>query len=231
MNQYEELEALVSENEPEPAPSDMAMNVTGWAYHGAVILIDGGTAFMIGALTIWFYGVIWFLANAIVFFVHHSNWERPENNDKQTKLSMVGMIVSVVTMFIAAAGVGTMYLLGTAAGWFQVAVEIFAVVVFFYHSISFAIYRFVDDQWQIERQIAKAKANARKKIAITKAAGSVVAANKQVLNERKSQYSQHGRQVVESALAKVEGRPFNPRPVPMASEMRDETENPTQGGE
>lgn len=210
MNEMNELEALVSENEPEPAPNNSSLDVAKYVYHGAVLIIDGVTAYTVSMITIWYYGVIWFLANAVVFMIHHSNWERSENNDKQEKNSMVGMIVSVSTMFILAAASGGVLISGRTDTWIRVAIEIFAITAFFYHAISFAVYRFTDDKWKLDRQIAKARANANKKVQITEAAGKVIEANKRVLAKRGEQYTQHGRNVVDKALAKVEGRDFIP---------------------
>ena len=231
MNEMEELEKLVSEGEPEPAPDNSPLDWSKHIYHAAVILIDALTAFMVSQLTMWYYGVVWFLANALVFFIHHRNWERAENNDKQDRNTIVGMIVSVASMFILAVVSGGLYLTETRGAWVQIGIEVFAVTLFFYHAISIAVYRFTDDKWIMDRQIAKARANANKKIQITEAAGKVIDANKKVLAKRHQQYSQHGRNVVDKALAKVSGEDFTPRAVPMAAEVKDDTGNPTQGGE
>ena len=228
MNQMEELEKLVSEGEPEPSPDNSPLDLAKYIYHAAVILIDALTAYMVGELTIWYYGVVWFLANALVFFIHHRNWERAENNDKQSRNTVVCMSVSVASMFILAIVSGGFYLTNTTGAWVQVGIEVFAVTLFFYHAIAIAIYRFTDDKWMMDRQIAKARANANKKIQITEAAGKVIDANKKVLAKRNEQYSQHGRQVVDKALAKVSNQDFTPRPV-MASEAETVKEvNPTE---
>lgn len=231
MDEMKELERLVSEGEPEPAPDNSPLDWAKYIYHAAVILIDGLTAYLVSVITLPYYGVVWFLANAVVFLIHHRNWERAENNEKQTKNATVGMIVSVASMFILATVTGGLYLTGTTGMWVQVGIEVFAVTLFFYHAISIAVYRFTDDKWVIDRQIAKARANANKKVQITEAAGKVIDANKKVLAKRNEQYANHGRAVVDKALAKVSGTEFQPRAVPMAAEAPDETANPTKGGE
>ncbi len=228
MNDIEELEKLVTEEAPEPPPSRSELTRAKIAYHAAVVLIDLVTAYTVGMLTFWYYGVIWFIGNAVVFFLHHGNWERPESNDNQSKTSIVGMIVAVSSMFVLAIFSGAMALVGNTKTWVQLTIEIFSVVVFFFHAVSFAVYYFQDDEWKINRQIAKAKANARKKVQIAKAAGKVIEANKDALRERNTQYGKHGQKVVDAALAKVENRQIQP-----SHQFGSETktpENPTKGG-
>lgn len=207
MNEFEELEQMVLDEAPEPAPDRSQLTRAKIAYHAAVILIDLVTAYTVGLLTVWYYGVIWFLGNAVVFFLHHSNWERAESNEKQTKNAVIGMVVAVVSMFILATFSGAMVLIENSPDWVVVSIEIFAVTVFFYHAGSFAVYYFQDDEWVLNRQISKAKANARKKVQIARAAGSIVVASKEALREKNAQYGRHGKQVVDAALSKVENRP------------------------
>lgn len=215
MNEFEELEQMVLDEAPDPAPDRSPLTRAKFAYHAAVILIDLVTAYTVGLLTVWYYGVIWFLGNAVVFFLHHSNWERAESNDRQTKNAVIGMIVAVASMFILATFSGAMVLIENAPEWVVVSIEIFAVTVFFYHAGSFAVYYFQDDEWVLNRQISKAKANARKKVQIAKAAGSIVVASKEALREKNNQYSKHGRGVVDAALSKVENRPIRQEPAQM----------------
>jgi len=239
MNEFEELEKMVLDEAPEPAPDRSPLSRAKFAYHAAVILIDIVTAYTVGLLTIWYYGVIWFLGNAVVFFLHHSNWERAESNDKQTKNAVIGMIVAVASMFILATFSGAMALIENAPTWVTVSIEVFAVTIFFYHAGAFAVYYFQDDEWVLNRQISKAKANARKKVQIARAAGSIVVASKEALRERNNQYGKHGRGVVDAALSKVENRPRvqeTPLQAPQkpvqafASDTRDNLpENPPTG--
>lgn len=214
MDEITELEKLVSEGEPEPPPNNAPLELSKWAYHIAVIVIDAVTAYTLGVITVWYYGVIWFLGNAVVFFFHHNNWERAENNNKQERLSLAGMIVAVFSMLIVAVAVGGVYLYGSHVFWMQFALEAFAVVAFFAHAVMFAVYRFIDDAWIINRQIAKAKANANKKVQFIEAAGTVIDANKKVLAKKGDLSKKHGGQVVERAVAKVTKTDFAPaKPV------------------
>lgn len=235
MNEFEELEQMVLEEAPEPPPDRSPLTRAKIAYHVAVFLIDLVTAYTVWMLTFWYYGIIWFLGNAVVFFLHHSNWERAESNEKQTKNAVIGMIVAIASMFILATFSGAMVLIEKAPDWVDVSIEIFAVTVFFYHAGSFAVYYFQDDEWILNRQISKAKANARKKVQIAKAAGSIVDASKEALREKNLQYNKHGRGVVDAALSKVENRPRNV-PAPMTANsaavqdyIKDEKVNPTNG--
>lgn len=213
MNEMTELEELVSEQEPEKKPSKTPLRNSEIAYHLAVILIDGITGYTIAMLTIWYYGVVWFLGNAVVFFIHHKNWERPENNNEQENNAMVGLIVSVASMVVVAVAAGSVYLLGSTSRWVTIGFEVLSVLLFCFHALQLALYRFADDEFKINRQIAKAKAIANKKVQIAKAAGAVVEANKMALQEKNNQYKKHGdRGAVDAALQRIENKP---RIVPM----------------
>ena len=214
MNEITELEELVSEQEPEPSPSKAQLRNSEIAYHLAVILIDGITGYTIAMLTIWYYGIVWFLGNAVVFFIHHKNWERPENNSDQEKNAMIGLIVSVASMVLVAVAAGAVFLIGFQSKWITVGFEVLSVLLFCFHALQLALYRFSDDEFKMNRQIAKAKAIANKKIQIAKAAGAVVQANKMALHEKNSQYQKHGdRGAVDAALARFEGKPARQQPA------------------
>ena len=207
MNDITELEEMVSEQEIEPQPDLIPMRNSAIAYHLGVILIDIITGYTVGALTFFYYGIIWFLGNAVVFFQHHRNWERAENNDVQEKNSQVGMIVSVTSMFVVALSAGGFLLAGINNVWVQVGFETLSVSLFFFHILQFALYRFSDDAWKLNRSIAKANAIANKKVAIAKAGGRVVEANKRALQERNSQYKKHGdRGAVDAAINSMAGK-------------------------
>ena len=79
------------------------------------------------------------------------------------------------------------------------------------------MYKFKDDSFVINRQIARAKAIANKKIEFAKAAGSVVSANKKFLDERNSQRNKHGAAPVDAALNRLEGKA--PKMAAYASEV------------
>lgn len=232
MDEITELEELVSEQEPEKPPSRAPLLNSEIAYHLAVILIDGITGYTVAMLTVWYYGVVWFLGNAVVFFVHHKNWERPENNDEQEENSKTGMIVSVISMVLVAIISGALFLTNTVSNWVTVGTEVVSVTLFCFHAGWLAFYRFADDEFKINRQIAKARAIANKKVKIAQAAGKVVMANKMALQEKNSQYKKHGdRGAVDAALARIEGKQ---KPMPanqvFASDVKDHTTpDPTKG--
>ncbi len=213
MNELDELEQLVAEQEPEPAPNNAPLERASFAYHAAVIFIDLITAYTVGVLTFWYYGVVWFLGNAVVFFLHHSNWERAENNASQSKNALIGMMVAVGSMFIIAATSGALLVAKVDNTWVKVGFEITAVTTFFFHAGMFAFYRFMDDDWKIRNQIANARAIANKKVKIARAAGLVIEANQKALAEKNKQVDKYGGGVVEAALAKVERRDQKPRPA------------------
>lgn len=231
-----ELEALVSEQAPEPPPDISPMRNSMIAYHLGVVLIDLVTGYTVGMLTFWYYGVIWFLGNAVVFFQHHKNWERAENNDAQEKNSRTGMVVSVLSMFVVALAAGGCLLGGLVNVWIQVGFEALSVSLFFFHMLQFALYRFADDAWQLNRTIAKARGNAHRKIKIIEAAGKVVEANRKALRERDGQYKKHGdRGAVDAAMARMEQRQQQPRQAAFAAnapkaELADKP-SPTSAGE
>jgi uncharacterized membrane protein len=222
MNELDELEQLVAEQEPEPAPNNAPLDRASFAYHAAVIFIDLITAYTVGVLTFWYYGIVWFLGNAVFFFLHHSNWERAENNADQNKNALIGMIVAVGSMFIIAATSGALLVAKVDNTWVKVGFEITAVTTFFFHAGMFAFYRFMDDDWKIRNQIANARAIANKKVKIARAAGLVIEANQKALDEKNKQVGKYGGGVVEAALAKVEKRDQKTK-----STANAQTEQPT----
>lgn len=213
MNQTE-LESIVSEEAPEEPIDNSALTNSTIAYNAAIIILELGSSVMVGMLTFWYYGIVWFLSGAISFNLHHKNWDSSLNNDKQQANAQTGMIVSVLAVVVmallaGAAMVNTKYsLVSFNAGWFSALVELFTVGLFCWHGFQFAMYRFADDSFNRNKQIAKAKANANKKIEIAKAAGSVVAANQKYISERDAQYQKYGdKGAVDAVLAKITGMP------------------------
>lgn len=201
MKDYQkELEALVGDDEAGYSPDYSALQRSEIAYQLAIILIDGGTAYIVGQLTLWYYGVLWFLGNAIVFFVHHMNWERPENNEKQEQNSKVGMIVSVGSMFVSALAAGSVFVLGLEGTWIKLVVELLAVGLFCFHALQFAMFRFADDVWQSNRTLSRNLAKTNKRVLLAKTSGKMVEGAKLYLAEREKQYQKHGEAPVNNAL-------------------------------
>jgi uncharacterized membrane protein len=230
MNEITELEELVSEQEPEKKPNRAPLRNSEIAYHLAVILIDGITGYTVAMLTIWYYGVVWFLGNAVVFFIHHKNWERPENNDDQEQNAQIGLIVSVASMVIMAVAAGSVFLIQITSRWITVGFEVLSVLLFCFHALQLALYRFADDEFKINRQIAKAKAIANKKVQIAKAAGAVVEANKLALQEKNNQYKKHGdKGAVDAAFNRIDNKPRPTFASSVENHLQDVTVNPTPG--
>ena len=227
MNEIDELEALVTEEAPEPPIDKSPIKNSTFAYHAVVIVLDLISGGIVGYLTFWFYGVIWFLAGAIAFFQHHKNWESPTNNDYQQKNSTIGMIVSVVAVGVMALASGAVLvltsrgLLAIDGGYIAAFVELVTVSLFIWNGYQFAMYKFKDDSFVIARQIARAQANAHKKIEFAKAAGSVVDANRKFITERNVQRNKHGAGAVDAALNKLQGR--NAAQMPMNANAADTT--------
>ena len=223
METIDELEQLVTEEAPEPPIDRRPIRNSTVAYHAVVIVLDVISGCIVGYMTFWFYGVIWFLAGAIAFFQHHKNWENPGNNDYQLSNSTVGMIVSVVAVAVMSLVSGAVLILTERnvftinSGYVSAFVELVTVSLFVWNGFQFAMYKFKDDSFVINRQIARAKAIANKKIEFAKAAGSVVSANKKFLDERNSQRNKHGAAPVDAALNRLEGKA--PKMVAYASEV------------
>jgi len=223
METIDELEQLVTEEAPEPPIDRRPIRNSTVAYHAVVIVLDVISGCIVGYMTFWFYGVIWFLAGAIAFFQHHKNWENPGNNDYQLNNSTVGMIVSVVAVAVMSLVSGAVLILTERnvftvnSGYVSAFVELVTVSLFVWNGFQFAMYKFKDDSFVINRQIARAKAIANKKIEFAKAAGSVVSANKKFLDERNSQRNKHGAAPVDAALNRLEGKA--PKMVSYASEV------------
>jgi hypothetical protein len=208
-NEISELEELVQDQKPEEPPDESSLKASTIAYQVAIVIVDGLTGATIAAISYWYYGVVWFLAGAISFFLHHKNWDSPRNNEKQVENAQTGMIVSVVAMVIMALAAAYVWVTKITSPYIEVAIVLPILVLFFWHAFQLAMYRFADDKFVIERAIASAKANAHKKVQIAKAAGTVVAASKDAIAEKNRQYERHGdRGAVDAAINKIGGRPM-----------------------
>lgn len=211
INDIDELTKLVEAEEPEPPTDTNNLRNSTIAYHAVVIVLDLISGAIIGYMSVWFYGVIWFLAGAIAFFQHHKNWENPNTNDYQLKNSTRGMVVSVVAVIAMGLLSGAVLILTSnniitfSSGYIGFAIEIVTVSLFVWNGYQFAMYKFKDDSFIIARDIARAKGNANKKIKLVEAAGTVVKANKAFLNERNNQHGKHGQKPVDAAFNKMQG--------------------------
>src|SRR5687767_4471720 len=105
-----ELEQMVAEEEVESPPDNSALTYSKYGYSMAVVVLDIITGWTIWQLTFWYYGALWFMAGAVVFYLHHKNWERVGNNQKQIDISKTGLIVSVVTMLLMALVAGGLFI-------------------------------------------------------------------------------------------------------------------------
>lgn len=218
IEEISELEAMVEDQKIETPPDNSALNWSKYAYNVAVFVLDLVTGWTIWQLTFWYYGVLWFMAGAVVFYLHQKNWERAGNNDEQVKISQAGLIVSVVSMVLMAVAAGGLWIAKTSGTivspmWSEIGVVGSAIALYAWHSVQLALYYFKDDNFVIERATARAKAQAEKKIKIIQAAGAVVDAGKKAVDERNNQYKRHGDSgAVDRAIAKVEKREFQPGP-------------------
>lgn len=207
-----ELEKMVAEDEPETAPDNSALRNSKNAYSAAVLLLDLTTAYLVFMVTqVWFYGVIWFCAGYVAFGLHHKNWERAGNNEEQIKLSQNGLIVSVVSMLVMAIAAGGVYIAQVFHAlinpmWTEIGIIAATVGLFGFHAIQVARYYFVDDSFKIQNAVARAKAQAHKKIQIADAAGEVVEANERARQKRNSHYGKFGdKGAVDAAIQKITG--------------------------
>lgn len=202
-----ELQEIVTEDEPEAAPDNSALTYSKWAFEAAVVIVDLITGYTIWQLTFWYYGLLWVLAGAVFFFLHLHNWERTGNNEKQVRISISGMVASVVAIVLMGVLSGSLWIMSFRSVWSEVGIVAASVLLFSFHAVQIARYFFLDDDFVIDRTVAKAKAQARKKVQIIKAGGEVVKAAKDAQNERQAQYKKHGdRGAVDAAIAKVEGK-------------------------
>lgn len=201
----DELEKLVIAEKPPKAPSKAPMMFARIAWLGVSFSLDIVTAWTVWQITsYWYYGVMWFLAGAVPLVMNQMLWERPENNDTQRNLATVGLVVSVITIVGMAIAAGVLYVQGT---YKNVTVEAWivgiTVVLFAYHGLNAAFFYFSDDDWKIQNQIARAKAEAEKKKEIYRAAGEVAAAAKSAQAELNAQRGKHGERIVTAAVGKI----------------------------
>lgn len=206
-NEMSELERLVNEKKPAPKPSRAPLSASKIGYSAAIVIIDLITGYTIWQLSYWYYGVIWFLAGAISFYLHQQNWEHPGVNEKQEKNAMIGMIVSVASMFVMAIAAGIALIFGLHSAVVESVIVGCVIVAFFWHALQLALFYFADDDWEIARQINRAKATANKKVQIARAAGEVVSAYKAFQNERDNQHQKHGDgRALDAAMQKISGQ-------------------------
>lgn len=237
IEEISELEEMVKEEEIKPVPDNSALAYSKYAYNLAAIIVDLITGWTIWQLTFWYYGALWVLAGAVVFFLHQHNWERENNNQQQVDISKTGIMVSVVSIVLMGAAAGSLWVLGIVNPWVEAGIIVASVLLFSWHAIQLATYYFVDDDFVIRRQVARAEAQAHKKIKIIKAGGEVVKANKEALEERNALYKKTGNKgAVDAAINRVEGKKQNnqgvgqhpPEPVLTASPNGNQPPNGTQ---
>ena len=225
-NSISELEQLVDEKKPEPKPSRAPLDASKVGYSAAIVIIDLITGWTIWQLSYWYYGVVWFLAGAISFYLHQQNWEHPGVNEKQEKNAMIGMIVSVASMFLMAIGAGLALIFGVTSNIAEAVIVACVILAFFWHALQLALFYFSDDDWEITRQINRAKATANKKVQIARAAGEVVSALKAFQNERDNQHQKHGDgRAVDAAMAKIGGQK---QVVQYSADVSNSAKNPVE---
>ncbi len=212
----DELEKLVREEEPPKPPSKTPMNFARAAWLGVSFTLDLVTAWTVWQITTyWYYGVMWFFAGAVPLVMNQMLWERPENNGTQRNLATGGLVVSVVTIVGMAIAAGVLYVQGayksaTVEAW----IVGITVVLFAYHGLNAAFFYFTDDEWKMQNEIARAKAQAQKKKAIYKAAGEVAATGAEALAELEAQRRKHGGRVITAAVEKInKGQASNLQPA------------------
>lgn len=202
----EDIEDLIQEEEPDPVPDETSLKLNSIAYNTAIVIVDAGTGWLLWQLTFWYYGVIWFLAGAVVFFLHQSNYFTAGINDKQAKSSQTGIIVSVASVVIMAMLAGGLYVFSVQNLWVEVGLIVIAITLFFYHTYALAMFVFYDDGFRMRNSIARAFAQANKKIKVAQAGGKVAEVYRNAKRERELQYSKHGRNNIDSAINRVEGK-------------------------
>lgn len=214
IEEISELEKLVRDEQPEKAPDRSPLQHSKIAYNIGVIVIDLITGYTIWMLSYWYYGVIWVLAGAAAFFLHQRNFEHPDKNEKQEKNTLLGLGVSVGSMFLMAVLAGGVYIAGVKTPWIEVGIVGTTITLFFWHCFQLAMFVFADDEWEINMAIARANSNANKKVRIVEAGGRVVEANERAQQRRNAQYKKHGdRGAVDAAINKIEGRKNQNQPM------------------
>lgn len=208
IDDLESLEELVNEEEIEQAPKNtLTANKIFW--NGAAIAIDGITGWTVWQITgYWYYGVIWFFAAAIPMLLHQQNYERVGNNQKQMDLAKKGILLAAGSILLMAIASGVVFVIGMTHNLVIEAVTVGVTVSLFVTQayISY-VYQMEDDEVKTKNSIARAKANANKKIKVIKAGGEVLAAGERVVAERKKLLRKYGRvNLVDHTINKIEGR-------------------------
>ena len=233
MSDYDvsDIEDLVKEEEPEPEHDNSSLLFSKIGYNAAVFIVDLGTGYLIWQLTFWYYGLIWFLAGAVVFFMHQKNYFTAGNNDKQMKGALNGIIVAVVTMILMAITAGSLYIFGIRDLWIEAGLISVSLSLFFWHAYQLAMYVFNDDGFRIENTITRSFAQADKKKKIAKASGIVVRAHREAENEKRNQYGKHGQRNIDAAISRMNGRPMSANAYETEKPELDNTPKKDFGGD
>jgi hypothetical protein len=154
--------------------SNSGLTVALWAFNIAFLVVDTLSAFVVGYITYWYYGVATLLAGAMFMFVHEYLFTRAFNSARQRNIAIGGAVWAALTILGIALFSVVANLVGfTNQEWegaflaTMVGIIVFNIVL---HGVLTAVYYYIDDGHNASSKAARAKARAITQTAIDDAA-------------------------------------------------------------
>lgn len=175
---YEKAGSTIAEPKEEKKPSNAGLTVALVSFNFAFLVVDALSAFVVGYLTRWYYGVATVLAGAVFMFIHEYLFTRAFNNTKQRRIAVGGAVWAVLTIL----GIALLSVVANLTGFMtpewepvflatMVGVIVFNIVL---HGILTAIYYYIDDEHNARTKAARAVARAKTQTEIDDAAETIL---------------------------------------------------------
>lgn len=138
----------------EKKPSNIGLYMAWLGFNFIFLVLDTGTAFMVGSLTNPFYGFLVFMAGVSPFMLYEAMFTRAWNNSRQKWLSIIGAAVSILSTITLAVIVGTInaikfFQITTLPVWTQSALELTLMIGLILaggvHGLIWIVYFFGDE--------------------------------------------------------------------------------------
>lgn len=160
---FEKAGQTIAEPRSEKKPRN-GLIVALVAFNFAFLVVDVISAFVVGYLTRWYYGVATLLAGAVFMFIHEFLFTRQFNNSTQRKISVSGAAWAILTiLFIAAASVFA-NLTGFGVAQYEtyfLSGMVFVIVMnIIIHGSLMGVFYYVDDGHIARNKAARARARA-----------------------------------------------------------------------
>lgn len=175
---YEKAGNTIAEPKAEKNPSNAGLIVSLVAFNFAFLVVDTLSAFVVGYLTRWYYGLATILAGAMFMGIHEFLFTRAYNNAKQKNIAIGGAVWSVLTILVIALFSVVANLTGFMTPEFEpyfLAIMVATIVGnIILHGILTAVYYYIDDGHNARNRAARARARAKTQGEIDEAAEMIL---------------------------------------------------------